>query len=252
MQARSSWQSIKVAQGAVAQAEEGLRIVRNRYENGLYTIVNLLDAELALDGARVLDVGCGNGYYGWRLLGAGAATVIGVDPTLLHVMQYAALRRWLPDPALWVLPLPFEALPPGRGDFDLALSMGVLYHRRSPIDHITELMRHVRPGGQLVIETLVVEGDVQTLLCPADRYARMRNVWFIPSVPLLCRWLERAGLGEVRVADLSPTTTAEQRTTAWMPFESLAEALDADDASRTIEGHPAPLRALVTGRVGRP
>jgi outer membrane protein len=52
LQARSSWQSIKVAQGAVAQAEEGLRIVRNRYESGLYTIVNLLDAELALQQAR--------------------------------------------------------------------------------------------------------------------------------------------------------------------------------------------------------
>jgi outer membrane protein len=52
LQGRSSWQSIEVAQVAVAQAVEGLRIVRNRYENGLYTIVNLLDAELALQQAR--------------------------------------------------------------------------------------------------------------------------------------------------------------------------------------------------------
>jgi len=52
LQASSSWHRIEVAQGAVGQAEEGLRIVRNRYENGLYTIVNLLDAELALQQAR--------------------------------------------------------------------------------------------------------------------------------------------------------------------------------------------------------
>lgn len=30
----------------------------------------------------VLDVGCGNGYYIWRMLGAGARFVLGVDPTL--------------------------------------------------------------------------------------------------------------------------------------------------------------------------
>ncbi|UCG11017.1 MAG: TolC family protein [Deltaproteobacteria bacterium] len=52
LQTQSALQRIRVAQGAVAQAEEGLRIVRNRYEIGLYTIVNLLDAEVALQRAR--------------------------------------------------------------------------------------------------------------------------------------------------------------------------------------------------------
>jgi outer membrane protein len=52
LQAQSSWQRIGVARAAVSQAEEGLRIVRNRYENGLYTIVNLLDSEAALQHAR--------------------------------------------------------------------------------------------------------------------------------------------------------------------------------------------------------
>jgi outer membrane protein TolC len=50
--ARSAHERIAVAQAAVAQAEEGLRIVRNRYENGLFTIVHLLDAEVALQQAR--------------------------------------------------------------------------------------------------------------------------------------------------------------------------------------------------------
>jgi outer membrane protein len=50
--AQSAHQRIGVAEAAVAQAEEGLRMVRNRYENGLFTIVNLLDAEVALQQAR--------------------------------------------------------------------------------------------------------------------------------------------------------------------------------------------------------
>ena len=57
LQAQSSWQRIQVARAAVSQAEEGLRIVRNRYENGLYTIVNLLDGEVALQQTRSNYVG---------------------------------------------------------------------------------------------------------------------------------------------------------------------------------------------------
>ena len=37
---------------AVTQAEEALRIVRNRYQNGLFTIVDLLNSELALQQAH--------------------------------------------------------------------------------------------------------------------------------------------------------------------------------------------------------
>jgi len=51
-QAQSAWQSIDVARQAVDQAEEGLRIVGNRYAGGLLTIVDLLDAQVALQQAR--------------------------------------------------------------------------------------------------------------------------------------------------------------------------------------------------------
>jgi len=52
LQAQSARKRISVAAAAVAQAEETLRIVRNRYETGLLNIVALLDAELALQYAR--------------------------------------------------------------------------------------------------------------------------------------------------------------------------------------------------------
>ena len=50
-QAQSTWQSIAVARGAVAQAEEGLRITGNRYQNGLLTLVSLLDAQVTFQQA---------------------------------------------------------------------------------------------------------------------------------------------------------------------------------------------------------
>ncbi|MGD2184560.1 MAG: TolC family protein [Desulfobacterales bacterium] len=52
LHADNAWRRIRVARAAVAQAEEALRIVRNRYKNGLFTIVDLLNSELALQKAH--------------------------------------------------------------------------------------------------------------------------------------------------------------------------------------------------------
>ncbi|MBL6718288.1 MAG: tRNA 5-methoxyuridine(34)/uridine 5-oxyacetic acid(34) synthase CmoB [Pseudomonadales bacterium] len=202
-----------------------------------------LAPHLDFAGKRVLDVGCGNGYYARRLRGAGAAAVVGVDPTLLFSCQNAAFDRYAPDPQWLLLPLPFEALPKAQ-PFDLVMSMGVLYHRRDPLAHLSALAAQLAPGGQLVLETLVIPGDGQQVLVPPDRYARMRNVWFLPSVAALQRWLDRLGF-ESHLASVAPTTSGEQRTTPWMPFESLREALAPEDESLTVEGLPAPRRALL-------
>jgi len=203
---------------------------------------------LELQGKRVLDVGSGNGYYQWRMLGAGADLVIGIDPNWLFHCQFQALRRYLPELPTWHLPLTLEELPPLDGGFDTVFSMGVLYHRRSPIDHLLDLKNCLDSGGELVLETLVVEGDATTVLVPEDRYAQMRNVWLLPSTAALELWLRRAGYQDIRLVDLTPTTVDEQHSTEWMGFQSLPDFLHPEDPSRTIEGHPAPLRATLIAR----
>ncbi len=154
-----------------------------------------------LRGKRVLDVGCGNGYYQWRMLGAGAESVVGVDPNWLFLCQFLAAKRYLPELPAWHLPLALEDLPEKLEGFDTVFSMGVLYHRRSPIDHLLALKDCLKRGGELVLETLVVEGDASTVLVPEDRYAQMRNVWFLPSVAALELWLRRAGFADARCVD---------------------------------------------------
>jgi len=192
----------------------------------------------------VLDVGCGNGYHCWRMLGAGAKAVIGIDPLVLNVMQFLFIKKLLGVAPVHVLPLAMEDVPSGLKAFDTVFSMGVLYHRRSPFDHLLELKSSLRPGGELVIETLVVDGDASTVLLPAARYAKMRNVWFIPSSDALVGWLQRVGFVNVRPINITATTTEEQRSTPWMRFQSLADFLDGDDPRRTCEGLPAPKRAI--------
>jgi tRNA (mo5U34)-methyltransferase len=203
---------------------------------------------LDLKGKRVLDVGCGNGYYQWRMLGAGADSVIGVDPNWLFFCQFQAMQRYLPDLPAWHLPFTLEDLPARLEGFDTVFSMGVLYHRKSPIDHLLALKDCLVKGGELVLETMVVEGDVHQVLVPEDRYSQMRNVWFLPSVPALELWLRRAGFVDVRCVDVSTTTVEEQRGTEWMRYQSLSDFLDPDDHSKTVEGLPAPRRAVIVGR----
>lgn len=203
---------------------------------------------LDLVGKRILDVGCGNGYYMWRMLGAGAHSVVGIDPNWLFFCQFQAIKRYLPEHPAWHLPLGIEELPARLEGFDTVFSMGVLYHRRSPIDHLLDLRDCLLKGGELVLETLVVEGDEHTALVPEDRYAQMRNVWFLPSVPALQLWLRRAGFVDVRCVDVSRTSTEEQRSTEWMRYQSLPDFLDPQDPGKTIEGLPAPMRAVIVAR----
>lgn len=194
----------------------------------------------------VLDVGCGNGYHCWRMLGAGAKRVIGIDPMLLNVMQFQIIKQFYDNNApIDVLPLGIEALPPKLNCFDTVFSMGVLYHRRSPIDHLFELRDCLKLGGELILETLVIDGELGETLLPKDRYAQMRNVWFLPSCATLVSWLERCGFNNVRVVDVTVTSTEEQRTTEWMRFHSLKDFLDSEDSTLTCEGLPAPKRAIL-------
>ena len=203
------------------------------------------EAISSLKGRQVLDVGCGNGYYALRMAGAGAERVIGIDPTPVFVMQFQAFKRYLTDVPVDVLPLALEDLPERLEAFDTVFSMGVLYHRRSPLDHILALRDCLRPGGELVLETLIIEGDEHAVLMPEGRYAKMRNTWFIPSVAMLEIWLGRCGFRSIRVVDINQTTVEEQRSTEWMHFESLADFLDPNDTSKTVEGYPAPRRAVL-------
>ncbi|ANP76164.1 tRNA 5-methoxyuridine(34)/uridine 5-oxyacetic acid(34) synthase CmoB [Vibrio sp. 10N.222.51.C8] len=198
-----------------------------------------------LKNRSVLDVGCGNGYHMWRMLGEGARLTVGIDPSHLFLVQFEAIRKLMgDDQRAHLLPLGIEQLPKLEA-YDTVFSMGVLYHRRSPLDHLIQLKDQLVSGGELVLETLVIEGDENAVLVPVDRYAQMRNVYFFPSARALKRWLEQVGFEDVRIVDENVTTIGEQRTTEWMTHNSLPDYLDPNDPSKTVEGHPAPRRAIL-------
>lgn len=202
-----------------------------------------------LRGRTILDVGCGNGYHCFRMAGEGARLAVGVDSQLAYAMQFRMIKHYVPEVPVFVLPVTLESalaqLPEEPAAFDSVFCMGVLYHRRSPIDHLLQLKSCLRSDGELILETLVVDGPEGHALTPQDRYGRMANVWFVPSCATLLNWLQRCGFRNARVVDVSTTTVAEQRSTDWMRFQSLSDCLDPADPTRTVEGLPAPKRAVL-------
>lgn len=202
-----------------------------------------------LQGRRVLDVGCGSGYHCWRMLGAGADYVLGIDPTLRFVIQQMICQRYIESSQFDLIPLGIEDLPDKMEFFDTTFSMGVLYHRRDMQQHLLELRDTLKDNGELVLETLIVdedcEGLVDGILVPEDRYAAMRNVWNIPTIARLEKELRDAGFSNIQCIEENVTSLDEQRRTDWISGYSLREFLDADDISKTREGYPAPKRATM-------
>lgn len=200
-----------------------------------------------LKNRTVLDVGCGNGYHCWRMMGEQAKLVVGIDPSQKFLAQFSIIKKYAPEHAIHLLPIGIEDMPVpnDKKGFDSVFSMGVLYHRKSPINHLYELKNLLTSKGELILETLVIDGDENQVLLPQGRYAQMRNVWFIPSAKALELWLDKCGFCNIRTVDINQTTTQEQRSTDWMTFHSLTNYLDPNDPDKTIEGYPAPKRAII-------
>ncbi|MDY0191301.1 MAG: tRNA 5-methoxyuridine(34)/uridine 5-oxyacetic acid(34) synthase CmoB [Desulfuromonas sp.] len=209
----------------------------------------LQDAIAPLRGRRVLDIGSSCGYYLYRMSSQQPKLLLGLEPYATFYFQFCLLQQLIQAPNCYTIPAKFEELPLMEGYFDTIFHMGVLYHLRSPLDSLIQIRRTLCRGGELVLETLIIPGDEHLALSPPGRYAKMNNVYFLPTVACLSSWLEKAGFTNIRCIDVSRTTAAEQRKTAWIQTESLSDFLDPEDELHTIEGHPAPRRALMLAQV---
>tara|TARA_B100000959_G_scaffold88851_1_gene94290 strand:+ start:19803 stop:20771 length:969 start_codon:yes stop_codon:yes gene_type:complete len=198
-----------------------------------------------LNNKTILDVGCGNGYYSLRMIGDGAKLVIGIDPSILFMMQFKAIMNFMGDIPVYLLPLKLSELTNNQPFFDTVFSMGVLYHQKSPYIHLEQLYNSLKSGGELVLETIVFPKSKNFRNSGKERYAQMRNVWHIPNTEELISWIKKAGFKDIIKSSLYKTSINEQRSTPWMTSHSLIQALDPDNHNLTIEGYPAPHRIII-------
>jgi tRNA (mo5U34)-methyltransferase len=201
-----------------------------------------------LSGARVADVGCNNGYFLFKLATLNPELLVGFDPIERCWLQCALLQGLAQIPSLAFIPTGIATVEAFPAFFDLVLCMGVIYHQRDPFTACKKLFSATKPGGRVILESLVIPQSGSYFLVPNDRYAKMRNAWIIPTPEALATLLERAGFHDSEIHTFGPVTTAEQRRTEWAPYESLADFLDPMDLTKTVEGHPAPHSSLVIAR----
>ena len=221
--------------GTVIDSEWNSALKWNRLKNHIKPLL----------GRQVLDIGCSNGYYMFRMAALGPNLVFGIEPYPPFFTQFLLLQHFARIKQLFCLPITLEELSFCKSFFDTVFCMGILYHQRSPLDTLTQIHSHLRQGGELVLETLILKSEKDVALFPAKRYAKMNNVYFIPSITSLTHWLHRTGFTNIRCISIEKTTSLEQRKTKWIVSQSLDSFMNPNNPNLTVEGYPAPVRAIV-------
>jgi len=202
---------------------------------------------------RVLDIGCNNGYFMFRLAEQNPLMILGIDPVIHNYFQFNFLQHFARVPNLKYELFGVEHLNMFNNFFDVIFCMGIIYHHRNPIQQLEDVVQALQPGGQLILETIGIPGDSSVALFPHDRYANMRNVWFIPTLNCLINWSIKAKLVDIEIVSSTVLTSKEQRLTTWCPppHQSLEDFLDPHDQAKTIEGFDAPMRFCIKARKKR-
>jgi tRNA (mo5U34)-methyltransferase len=205
---------------------------------------NLIEPSLNITDKSVLDLGCNNGYYLFRMLNQRPAKLTGFDPSELFFRQFSFINRFIDAPIDYQLKGSAD-LGDFTESFDTIVCMGVLYHRSDPVGTLKSICGALRKNGELILDSLIIDREDQVALTPQKTYAKMPNVWFIPTLSALSAWLDRTGFYDISTIAIKPTNINEQRKTEWIDGESLESFLDPNDSSRAIEGYPAPIRAYI-------
>jgi tRNA (mo5U34)-methyltransferase len=205
---------------------------------------NLLEPYFNLEGKIVGDIGCNNGYYLFRMLAQKPKKLIGFDPSALYFSQFGFINHFVRSDIVYEL-LGVEHVEYYEHSFDVLFCLGVLYHRSDPVAMLKSLYKGLNKGGELILDTFMIDGEEEICLTPKERYSKIPNIYFIPTVNALKNWCHRAGFESVEVLEIMKTEPHEQRKTEWIDTQSLEDFLDPNDDTKTVEGYPAPKRVYI-------
>jgi len=205
---------------------------------------NLLEKHFDLKDKIVGDIGCNNGYYLFRMLTHQPKKLIGFDPSAIYYSQFQFINHFIQSNIIYEL-LGVEHVEFYEHKFDTLFCLGVLYHRSDPVAMLKSLFRGLNSGGELILDTFIIDGEEEICLTPKDRYSKIPNIYFVPTVNALKNWCYRAGFETVEILAIMKTEVNEQRKTEWIDTQSLEDFLDKDDNTKTVEGYPAPKRVYL-------
>jgi tRNA (mo5U34)-methyltransferase len=205
---------------------------------------NLLEPHFDLKDKIVGDIGCNNGYYLFRMLAHTPKKLIGFDPSAIYYSQFQFINHFIKSDIVYEL-LGVEHVEFYEHKFDVLFCLGVLYHRSDPVMMLKSLFKGLNKGGELILDTFMIDGEGEMCLTPKDRYSKIPNIYFVPTVSALINWCHRAGFEKVEILETMVTEHNEQRKTEWIDTQSLEDFLDPNDATKTVEGYPAPKRVYI-------
>ena len=205
---------------------------------------NLLEPHFDLKDKIVGDIGCNNGYYLFRMLTHKPKKLIGFDPSAIYYSQFQFVNHFVGSDIVYEL-LGVEHVEFYEHKFDTLFCLGVLYHRSDPVAMLKSLYKGLNKGGDLILDTFMIDGEGEMCLTPKDRYSKIPNIYFVPTVNALKNWCFRAGFESVEVLETVKTELHEQRKTEWIDTQSLEDFLDPNDLEKTVEGYPAPKRVYI-------
>lgn len=205
---------------------------------------NLLEPHFDLNNKIVGDIGCNNGYYLFRMLTHKPKKLIGFDPSAIYYSQFQFMNHFVKSDIVYEL-LGVEHVEYYEHKFDVLFCLGVLYHRSDPVAMLKSLFKGLQNGGELILDTFMIDGEGEICLTPRDRYSKIPNIYFVPTVSALKNWCYRAGFEHVEVLETMVTEGNEQRKTEWIDTQSLEDYLDPEDETKTVEGYPAPKRVYI-------
>ena len=208
---------------------------------------NLIRPFFNLKDKVVADIGCNNGYYMFRMLEDKTKRLVGFDTSPLTLHQFEFINHFVKSDIVYEM-LGVEHLEYYNHKFDFIFMLGVLYHRPDPVGTLKSLARGLNSKGEILIDTFMIDGEEELCLTPNKRYSKIPNIYFIPTIPALKNWLERAGFEDIEVLATTVTTSEEQRKTLWSFDQSLEDFLAPNDKTKTVEGYPAPKRVYVKAR----
>jgi tRNA (mo5U34)-methyltransferase len=209
-----------------------------------YMKYNLLEPHFNLKDKIVGDIGCNNGYYLFRMLTHQPKKLVGFDPSAIYYSQFQFLDHFIDSKIVYEL-LGVEHVEFYEHKFDVLFCLGVLYHRADPVGMLKSLFKGLNEGGELILDTFMIDGEEEMCLTPKDRYSKIPNIYFVPTIPALINWCHRAGFTQVEVLETVVTDANEQRKTEWIEGQSLEDFLDPNDPTKTVEGYPAPKRVYI-------
>jgi SAM-dependent methyltransferase len=156
--------------------------------------------QLDLSEARILDVGCGVGYFSRFFVGKGCS-VVATDarPDLV-----AEAKARVPEARVYLADVERDPLS-AFGTFDIVLAYGVIYHLENPLAGLRNMASVCR--GKLLIESIVCDSESPALVLADETLSysqALRGIGTRPSPTYLIFALNRIGFKHIYTGKTPP------------------------------------------------